>query len=92
MMHPIFVAALVTVFAHHIHNPSEDALTPVEMRTCLELIIDLGIMIKARGCVTDLSLYRDFCLDLFTKLETGSRTPSIGGAATLLGEGIVSST
>jgi hypothetical protein len=86
-MHPIFVAALVTVFAHHIMNPSEDALTPVEMRTCLELITDLGIMIKARACDSDLTQYRDFCLDLFTKLETGSRTPGVCGDATLLGKG-----
>jgi hypothetical protein len=86
MMHPILVAALVTIFAHHINNPTEKAPTPVEIQTCLELIIDLGIMIEARGDHTDLTKYRDFCASLFAKLETGPRVQWTSGAAAVQGE------
>jgi hypothetical protein len=88
MMHPILVAALVTVFAHHINNPTKEALTPVEMQTCLELIKDLSIMIEARGDHTDLTRYRDFCAGLFAKLETGPRLHWTLGAAVVQGEGL----
>jgi hypothetical protein len=89
--YPILVAALVTVFAHHINNPAEDAPTPVELQTWLQLIIDLGTMIKARGDHTDLTQYRDLCSSLFAKLEVESRVQyALGsnGAATLLGESV----
>jgi hypothetical protein len=90
-MHPILVAALVTVFAHHISNPTEDAPTPAEMQTYLQLIIDLSSMIKAHGDRTDLTPYRDLCSSLFAKLEVGSRVQNAAGsngAATLLGEDV----
>jgi hypothetical protein len=73
MMHPILVAALVTVFAHHINNPTKDAPTPVEMQTWVEFIVDLGVMIETRSDNTDLTQYRDLCASLLAKLEVGSR-------------------
>jgi hypothetical protein len=73
MMHPILVAALVTVFAHHISNPTEDAPTPVEMQTWVGFIVDLGVMIETRSDNTDLTQYRDLCARLLARLEVGSR-------------------
>jgi hypothetical protein len=70
MMHPILVAALVTVLAHHINNPTDQ---PVEMLTWVEFIIDLGVMSETRSDNTDLTQYRDLCASLLARFEVGSR-------------------
>ncbi|KAF1942754.1 hypothetical protein EJ02DRAFT_344824 [Clathrospora elynae] len=64
---PIITAALVTVFAHHINNPSEEALTPNEIREYNQILADNEAMVHYSG-IAELAQTRNFCISLFSKL------------------------
>ncbi|RAR07907.1 fungal specific transcription factor domain-containing protein [Stemphylium lycopersici] len=80
LVHPTFIAALVTIFSHHINNPTAPPLTTAELRICYRLLIDLGTMVEARAAAC-LRQKRDFCKSLFTKVELDLRERYSGGGA-----------
>lgn len=69
--HRVFIAALVTVFAHHINNSEAPALRMSEMRAYEQVLADIGTMVEEHPH-PELSQARDFCSDLFLKLELSS--------------------
>ncbi|CAO2648103.1 Nn.00g090250.m01.CDS01 [Neocucurbitaria sp. VM-36] len=76
----VFLAALVTVFAHHINNPTETPPTSTEISGYNQVLTDIGSMVTESGNV-DIAQARDFCLSLFLKLQTGLRVQWIQGIA-----------
>ena len=79
-MHRVFLAALVTVFAHHINNPRQNPPTSAEIRGYDQVLTDIGSMVNESGNA-DIAQTRDFCLSLFLKLQTGLRIEWIQGIA-----------
>lgn len=89
MLHRTFIAALVTVFAHHINNPKEAPPTPVDMLGYNQVLIDLGTMVQSSGNA-ELAQLRDFCQVLFSRLEAGMHSHWADSIAEQ-GEGIAAS-
>ncbi|KAF1842187.1 uncharacterized protein K460DRAFT_370172 [Cucurbitaria berberidis CBS 394.84] len=69
-LHRTFLAALVTVLAHHINNPTVEAPTTIEMRGYGHVLTDIGHMVQTSGNV-DIAQARDVCMGLYVKLQTG---------------------
>ncbi|KAI0579379.1 Fungal specific transcription factor domain-containing protein [Pyrenophora tritici-repentis] len=68
MIHPILAAALVTVFAHHINNPKNEALTSTEMLVYKQVLINFDVMLQA-GVNPDLEQNKGLYLGMFTRVE-----------------------
>lgn len=83
----MFIAALVTVLAHHINNPAEPPATKDEMRVYNELISDLAILDrKANDENTHIAQARELCMSLILRLETGLRIQWLQNKAECHGE------
>lgn len=80
IIYPTFIAALVTIFSHHIHNPTAQPLTTADLRIYYRLLIDLGTMVEARDAPC-LRQKRDLCRNLFAKIELDLRERYSGGGA-----------
>lgn len=72
MLHRVLIAALVTVFAHHLNNPAEPSPTFVVMKEYNQLLADLTTMVQASGNAEFVQL-RDLCVRLFSQLQTKTR-------------------
>jgi hypothetical protein len=71
MYHQTLVAALMTVLAHHLHNPAEPAPTPDDLRGVNDLIADMGVLAEKSVNVesTDIAECRELCVDMYTELK-----------------------
>ncbi|KAF2852240.1 hypothetical protein T440DRAFT_38175 [Plenodomus tracheiphilus IPT5] len=76
--HVEIIAALVTVLAHHINNPTEKLPTPKEVQVYSQFLIDLGTMVHNSGNLELLQL-RDFGMSLFSKLQQMLRVQPFWG-------------
>jgi hypothetical protein len=70
-IHRIIIAALVTIFAHHVNNPAYPPLQAAEMREYNQVLTDIGTMVQ-NDCHADLAQTQEFCVELFTKLSRPS--------------------
>lgn len=68
MCHRIFIAALVTIFAHHINNPESTRLQSTEMLEYNQVLADIGSMVE-RSPHDELLRTKEFCVTLFSKLN-----------------------
>lgn len=78
--HRVFLAALITVFAYHIHNPQDESPTSIETGQYSQVLTDIGIMVQNSGNA-EIAQIRDLALSLFSTLETGLRVQWIQGIA-----------
>ena len=78
MIHPILIAALLTIIAHHMQNPALEPPSPIEFRICQQLIIDLDIMVDAGGN-PDFAEKRTLCKRSLSAYEARFRAHTIGG-------------
>jgi hypothetical protein len=71
MHHQTLVTALMTVLAHHLHNPAEPAPTPDDLRGVNDLIADMGVLAEKSANVesTDIAECRELCVDMYTELK-----------------------
>lgn len=70
MCHRVFMAALVTVLAYHIHNPDQAKPTKQEMMNWGQTISDLGILVQ-KVDDADLKETRELCLSLYQQVNFG---------------------
>ncbi|KAH5002680.1 hypothetical protein HBH95_059100 [Parastagonospora nodorum] len=84
MEHRSLVAALVTVLAHHVNNPTEPAPTKDEQRGYNELIADLGTLVERSVASSDcfMAQARALCMELSARLETSLRIELLQKSAT----------
>jgi hypothetical protein len=64
-----FLAALITVLAHHLNDPEAAPLKPSDMCIYQDLIVDLGKLVEKSGNVV-IAQERELCITLFSRLQT----------------------